>query len=336
VPHGELITVALCTHNGERFVREQLESILLQTRMPDAIVLSDDASTDRTVHVARETFDAYRVANPTAGVQLTVVQNASPLGVTLNFQQAILLAEDGLVALSDQDDVWEDSKLERMETGFAERKSLLLLHSDASLIDEAGNRIPGTLLEALEVTPTMRESIHDGRAFELLIKRNLVTGATSMIRRELAVLAAPFPNGWVHDEWLAIVAASLDGLDLLEEPLVRYRQHSCNQIGARKLGLIGKLRRLLEPGYARNHRLLLRAQSLVTRFSQLDESLPAEQLGIAQEKLQHEQMRNTLGPHRLSRLLPIAAELRTGRYSTFGRGLSDAVRDVIQPLKPVG
>ena len=122
-------------------------------------------------------------------------------------------------------------------------------------------------------------------------------------------------------------------MDVLEETLIDYRQHGTNQIGVAKLSVEGKFRRMLEPGRARNRRLLTRATALLDRFEKLGGQVPEHQMAIVRAKLEHEQVRSSLPPSRIARILPVLRELRTGRYTTFGRGPSDAARDLFQPLK---
>lgn len=318
------VSVALCTRNGEAYIGAQLASILAQTVRPAEIVLSDDGSTDGTVALARQQLAG-------SGVALTVIENAVPLGVTANFAQAILACTHPLVALSDQDDEWMPDRLERAIALFEARPDLELVHGDATLVDGAGRDLGATLFEALGVGPTQVTAIHGGAALELLLRRNLVTGATTMIRRSLAERATPFPDAWVHDEWLAVVAAAAGRLDVVDAPLIAYRQHGSNQIGVARLGLVGKLRRMLEPGAARSARLLRRAVQLAERFAVL-EGVSDEQRAAVGEKLAHERVRSALSRHRILRLVPVLRELGTGRYHRFGRGPADAVRDVLQPL----
>lgn len=326
------MSVALCTHNGERFIEDQLLSILAQSTPPLEIVLSDDASTDATVELARNTVKSYLDGHPDCVTRLRVMENLQALGVVKNFEQAILACESELIALSDQDDVWAIDKLERAAAVFASRPNLLLLHTDARLIGEAGDVLPGSLLMALEVGERAQRDIHNGLAFELLMQRNLVTGATVIIRRRLVELATPFPASWVHDEWLAILAATVGEVDLVPELLIDYRQHGANQIGVRKLSFFSKLRRLLEPGAKRNIRLLERALTLVTRLIEMGDAIAVERLEAARRGLLHEQARSALAIGRAGRIVPIVRELLTGRYSEFGRGIFDAIRDLLQPL----
>ena len=326
------VSVALCTHNGERFIAEQLLSILNQSRLPREIVLSDDASTDATVAIAETTFATFAAAHSHAPVELTVLRNGVAFGVTKNFEQAILACRSDLVALCDQDDVWMPHRLERLVGVFAARPRLQLVHSDARLIDDSGEDLGETLFEAYEVTAELQNLIHSGAAFTVLMHRNVVTGATVVMRRELAAAAAPFPANWVHDEWLAVVAATLGELDLVADQLIDYRQHGGNAIGARRLSFAGKFARMVEPGAKRNARLLARATSLAERLRDLGDLVPSERLAATEHKLRHEEARSELSVHRAARVVPVLRELRTGRYGEFGRGVSDAVRDLLQPL----
>jgi glycosyltransferase involved in cell wall biosynthesis len=329
------ISVALCTHNGAAFLREQLASILAQTLLPDEIVISDDASTDSTLEIIESEVASFRSANGDAAPNVTVLRNETPLGVSANFERAILACSSELVALCDQDDVWEPGRLARALTLFGGRPELLLIHGDAILIDGNGAELGETLFEALEVDAKLRAQVHSGGAFELLLHRNIVTGATAVVRRELAALAAPFPAAWLHDEWLAIIAAATGAIDLTSERLVRYRQHGDNQLGARKLSVVGKLGRMFEPGYERNLRLVRRATALAERVPLID-GVSSRRIEATHRKLLHERVRSELNPSRLRRVVPVLRELRTGRYGEFGRGAADAVRDLLQPLKHAG
>ena len=233
------VSVALCTHNGARFVADQLRSILEQQPPPDEVVVSDDASTDATVEVVRAEFGR----SAPERVRLTVLENPAALGVSRNFEQALAACSGELIALSDQDDVWLPGRLSTAVARFEAEPELLLIHGDAILIDEHGSALGG-LFDSLDATRWELGTIEAGRALDTLIRRNLVTGATTMIRRRLLELARPFDDAWVHDEWLAIIAASAGGVGVLRRPLIEYRQHGANVIGARKLNVGQKAGRL--------------------------------------------------------------------------------------------
>jgi len=322
------VSVALGTHNGAAYLEQQLRSILSQTVTPVEIVLSDDASTDTTVDLAERVVAG-------SGVRLRVIRNETPLGVTRNFEQAILACGSEFVALCDQDDEWMPDRLEQALRVFQARPQISLVHGNATLIDAVGAPLGASLFEALGIGSAAIADIHEGRAFDLLMKRNLVTGAATMLRRSLAESSAPFPPGWVHDEWLAIVAAAHDAIDVIDEPILGYRQHGANQIGVKALSFAGKLGRMLEPGAERNDRLLERAKQLEKRLASMD-GVPSERREAAVEKRRHEEARSGLHGGRLRRIGPVLRELRTGRYRLFGRGAADGVRDLLQPLKGSG
>lgn len=319
------ISVALCTHNGETYVGEQVASILNQTLKPTEIVLSDDASTDDTVAIVRAAVEG-------SGVALTVFENRPALGVTANFQQAVLACSGELIALSDQDDVWHPEKLARITEAFANPK-VLLVHTDAQLVDGAGVPLDHTLLQSLEARGEEKHEIAMGRGFETLLRRNLVTGATAVFRRSLLEAAVPFDGQWVHDEWLAIIAGAVGMTDLVDEPLIDYRQHGANQIGARKLTFREKLSKFREPRLERNTHLLARAESLVARLEALGDTVNPSYRELAREKLAFERTRFALPSNHLLRLGPVLRNALAGRYRRFTLGLPDVVRDLAQPAR---
>ncbi|MBX9718337.1 MAG: glycosyltransferase, partial [Microbacteriaceae bacterium] len=196
------LSVAMCTRNGARFVAEQVRSILSQSIVPRELVVGDDASTDDTIAVIEAAVAAARAERPGLSTELRVLRRDEPLGVTANFEATIAACTNTLVALSDHDDVWRQGRLARLLPLFDD-PSVDLVHTDARLVDEDGTPSGLLLLEALEASAAERRALRTGHAFDVLLRRNLVTGATVILRRSLAETAAPFPPSWLHDEWLA-------------------------------------------------------------------------------------------------------------------------------------
>jgi glycosyltransferase involved in cell wall biosynthesis len=323
------ISVALCTHNGGKFLREQLRSIFAQTRPPNEIVMSDDASQDDSVATARSAAAEFG-ARPTAPPRFNVIENAAPLGVTANFEQAALACQGDLIALSDQDDVWRPERLARIAAEFEARPDLLLVHSDARLVDATGASLGRSLFYALEVKRSELEEIHAGAAFDALLRRNLATGATIVFRRALLGYAAPFPASWLHDEWLAITAAAVGRVDVLEEPLIDYRQHAANQIGARRENLMAKLRKAVQPRGAKYRERVAKAEILLARLSEFPAAVAPATLDKMRGKLAHQQFRANLPAGRLARGAPVLSEALSGRYGRFGRGAAYVVQDLLE------
>ncbi|PDQ35779.1 MAG: hypothetical protein B5766_04820 [Candidatus Lumbricidophila eiseniae] len=356
-PRAATVSVALCTHNGERFVAQQVRSILTQTHPVVQIVVSDDASTDETVAVVERCVAEHRTAG--GAIDLVVLRNKIALGVTANFQQALRATSGELVALSDQDDVWHPDRIARAVAVSVSRPGIELVAGDARVVDSAGHPVGATLFESLGVNRDVQHRLGTENALDELLKRNLLTGATMLVTRSLIDRAGQMPTSWLHDEWLAIVAATSAGIAVCSEPLIDYRQHGGNQIGVEQLGVRGKIGRLRMPRTARNARLLNRARDLARQLptaavgqrsgcSEASTGVPdpmaagrpvggatdrgLEELGsVLAEKLAHEQVRSALPRHRLARIVPVWREWQTGRYARFGLGAQDIFRDLVQP-----
>ena len=325
-----LISVALCTHNGARFLGEQIRSICSQTHLPGEIVLSDDASSDDSVAVAREAVEACRSSRSGLSLELRVLENRPALRVTKNFEQAVLACRGELIALSDQDDIWHPGRLQRMAAEFERRPDLTLLHSDARLVDDQGCEMSQTLFHALEVQPFELTNIHQGRAFDMLMRRNLVTGATTVFRRELLARAAPFPAEWLHDEWLGAIAAATGRIDALEQCLIDYRQHASNEVGARRNTFAQNVRKAFEPRGTKHEERARKVELLLERLLQLGAPVPSQALVTVRGKLEHQRFRARLPRSRAGRALPIAREALSGRYERFGRGWRAVISDLLE------
>lgn len=326
------VSVALCTRNGMPYVTEQVQSILDQTVEAAEIVLSDDASTDGTVEAVQGLVERHHEERRTSVPRLVVLLNDPALGVTANFEQAVRACSAELIALCDQDDVWRPGRLDQITREFRERPSLTLLHHDARLVDESGTPLGTTLARAIGFTASERRKEAMGDAFDVLLRRNTVTGATTVFRHELLAAAAPFPAAWVHDEWLAMIASIVGHVDYLAVPLIDYRQHASNQIGASKPTLADKVSRVVEPRTARNRRLAARAQALAERVGHISEA-PDRVLALAHGKVDHERWRSSLPASRIRRLLPVLFAAVRGRYHRFGRTRYDVARDLLQPSR---
>ncbi|MGA5824464.1 hypothetical protein ACPC54_42330, partial [Kitasatospora sp. NPDC094028] len=235
-----------------------------------------------------------------------------------------------LIVLCDQDDVWHPGRLARMAAQFEARPDLLLLHTDARLVDADLQPLGSTLFHALEVQPAELEAISRGDAFSVLLRRNLVTGATTMFRRTLLDAALPFAPEWVHDEWLAAIAAATGRMDVLPEPTIDYRQHASNQIGARRLTLSEKIAKAFAERGDKHVARLHRADALLQRLLQLGDRVPAAWLEAQRAKVAHQRFRAGLPKARPLRLVPILAEAARGRYARFGRGGHAIAQDLLE------
>ncbi|MBL4572263.1 MAG: glycosyltransferase family 2 protein [Gammaproteobacteria bacterium] len=231
------IAVLLSTYNGEKFLREQLGSLLAQSHSNFILVVRDDGSADNTVSIlesyAKENADRIHLL-PKDGNNLGASGGfAFLIDYVLKNKQALEI-ESAYMMFCDQDDTWFPEKIEKLLAAMlateAERGSPapVLVHSDLEVVSEQNAVIAKSLInyQGLEI---------ERNSFPNLAISNLVTGCTALINESLAQKALPIPeNAIMHDWWLALVATAFGKLVYLDIPLVHYRQHGNNTIGAKE------------------------------------------------------------------------------------------------------
>ena len=225
------ISVAMCTYNGEKYLREQLQSIASQTRLPDELVICDDLSTDSTTDIIREftgsaPFPVRLHINP-------VNLGAAAKGITRNFEQASRLCTGNLIAFCDQDDVWFPRKLARMAQTMEENPQLGGVFVDAQLMN--GQGVPQRILLSETTGMARREHrrLMRGQILPVLLSMNKVYGCTLMADAKLLMKLLPVPSSWWFDAWVPCMVAVHSGLAFIPEPLLYYRIHAAQSgVGA--------------------------------------------------------------------------------------------------------
>ncbi len=321
----QTISVALCTYNGARYLTEQLASIAAQTRLPDDVVICDDGSRDASVSIAR----AFAERSP---FEVQVHVNPQNVGFVANFAGAISRCSGDLTALSDQDDVWRYDKLERLEQALDQAPGAAAAFSNATLIDGDSRPLPGSLWEAVGFDAG-RQASFAAEPLRELLRRNVVTGGALLLRSSYLPLLLPFPGSAPHDAWIALVLSIQSRLIALEAPLMSYRLHDSNQIGASGPGTLRS--RLSVDGQRRNlsdlGRLIATAEHLrerMRRHAPGFRSSADDQM--LDEFVRHATARCSYPRNRLARLPPILAEWRAGRYRSFAfRGAQTIIRDLL-------
>src|ERR1041384_7767563 len=222
------ISVAMCTYNGADFLPAQLESILVQSRKPDQIVICDDGSTDET----RALLQKFEKQSPDV---ILLRFNKTNLGSIKNFEQAIRMCSGEIIALSDQDDVWRPDKLQLIEQAFT-KSSTGLVFSDADIVDENLKPLNRRMWNEVGFDAHKRKLLRNARALEVLATGWTVTGATMAFRSQFMKICLPVPDGiaMIHDGWIALAIAAVADVVAIDEPLIQYPPHERQQIGAPK------------------------------------------------------------------------------------------------------
>lgn len=209
-----LVSIALCTYNGARFLEQQVESLLTQTYANIEMLAADDCSTDDTLSI----LERYAARDP----RIIVSVNERNLGFKRNFEQLAVRCRGVFIAPCDQDDVWSPEKLSTLVAAIGDHA---LAYCDSALIDEQG---AATGYRMSQVVPML--STDDPVVFAF---GNCVSGHAMLFRRDLLERVLPVPEAFFHDWWTAAVAASAGGTVYVPESLVLYRQHGANVTDAR-------------------------------------------------------------------------------------------------------
>jgi glycosyltransferase involved in cell wall biosynthesis len=209
---NKFISIALCTYNGEKFLSEQIESILLQTHKNFELIIVDDCSHDKTIDIVKEYMKKYK--------NIKLFENCANLGFVKNFEKAIELCSGEYIFLSDQDDIWDINKISYFLNNINENSSLI--YSNALIIDSKQKNINNrTLLNEADII-TNKNNL-------FFLFNNSVSGNTMMFRKKLKKFILPFPEDInFHDIWIGFVASSLNCIQYTEKNLIMYRQHSSN------------------------------------------------------------------------------------------------------------
>lgn len=221
-----MISVAMTTYNGERYIKEQLESIINQTRKVDEIIIFDDCSKDKTVQIIREAIKETEIK-----IFLTV--NEKNVGYIENFRRAIEKSTGDYIFLCDQDDVWMNDKVEKM-LDIMEKYDIRVLFTQYDMIDSKGKKI-----NAKEYRFN-GEKKYGGKeikkiSLERLVFGNIVPGCTYCFTSDIKdyymrIIERPI----IHDYSIALIGACIGKSYYYNEKTIYYRIHNSNTIGIQK------------------------------------------------------------------------------------------------------
>lgn len=210
------VSVAMATYNGEKYIKEQLDSIIIQLNSDDEVIICDDGSTDSTLNILEE----YVLKDN----RIKVYKN-SHKGVILNFEDAISKCSNDIIILSDQDDIWELNKVKVIKANLDNENILLVSHNGINFSD-AG--VHEKLIN------------HMNHGVVLNIINSCYWGCCMAFKKELVISILPFPKGLVaHDQWIGIIAESQKCSRFINDCLIKHRIHSCNV--SKRMSLVNKV-----------------------------------------------------------------------------------------------
>ena len=201
-----LVSIALCTYNGDKFLEEQLDSLINQTYQNIEIIIIDDFSSDQTIEIIKRYVAKFETIH--------LHQNEVNLGYVKNFEKAIGLCNGEFIALCDQDDIWAHEKINLL---FNNIENNALIYHDSEFIDGKGTPLRKNLSERL--------NMYEGSSSCPFFFYNSVSGHSIMFRKSLIGSILPFNENYYHDWQIAIIATAHGGIKYLNQTLVKYRQH---------------------------------------------------------------------------------------------------------------
>jgi glycosyltransferase involved in cell wall biosynthesis len=207
-----IISIAMATYNGAKYLEEQIDSILRQTLPASEIVVCDDCSTDATWEMLQ------RYAN--MDTRFKIYRNGKNLGFLKNFEKAISMCSGDYIALSDQDDIWTDNHLESLYSNIGNKS---MSCGNGLIVDKNNQSLKLTIKSQLVLDRIPRDDF--SKAKTILFFRNPYLGATVLFHRSLVNSALPIPDGCeYHDSWIALAACLDKGINYVDEIILNYRR----------------------------------------------------------------------------------------------------------------
>ncbi len=249
-----MISILISTYNGQRYLKEQLDSLFSQTYKNIEIIVRDDGSSDNTLDI----LNSYDVNILEVGENIGVKRSFSIL-----LEHALKNTASDYFMFCDQDDVWENDKIEKtfIRMQKFENEFLgtpILIHTDLQVVDEKLNILDNSFMNYQNIE-AKKNKLND------LLLQNIITGCTIMINRKLAELALPIPNDcMMHDWWLGLVSSQFGKIDYINESTLKYRQHSSNSIGAKNFTLQYLLEKLQQKQILSDN--ILQAKSFLNTY----------------------------------------------------------------------
>lgn len=227
-----MISVAISTYNGEKYVKEQIDSILSQSQKPDEIIVMDDCSTDRTVEIIEEIFSQVN------DIDCLVEVNEKNIGAVNSFNKSISKCTGNIIFTADQDDIWMQDKIKIMCQLF-EDEQIVLAYSDAYVVNEKREIIHTSLCECVG---RPRKVSSQSNFYNQALKGIFPHGCTIAFRKKFFDNVKPCKL--LHDNWLPLCVPFFGKVDSIDQPLIEYRQHMNNASGGVDVKKSTKIKKL--------------------------------------------------------------------------------------------
>jgi glycosyltransferase involved in cell wall biosynthesis len=225
-----LVSIVMPNFNRQKYIGEQMDSLLAQTYQNWELIIVDDCSTDGSEKIIEEFISNNR------DKKITFLRNEETLGVAKNFEKGLGLATGKYVAVCDSDDVWFPDKLEK-ELRFLKKVNFGMVYSDLVVVDEKLQTIRKSFVKNF-LSPFSNQK---DDTFDELLHDNHITAPTILLCANLKDKLIPFSRHGMQDFWIALIFSMFSSIGYLDEQTIYYRQHSENVVGAKKFSFANLL-----------------------------------------------------------------------------------------------
>jgi glycosyltransferase involved in cell wall biosynthesis len=223
------LEILLSTHNGERYLSDQIDSLLAQSYTDWRLLIRDDGSTDRTRNIIDDYINSY------PDKIIFFQDELGFIGTLQSYSQLLRQSTAPYIAFCDQDDIWLSEKLDiemsrMLEEEYKAGNDLpLLINTDLMVTTDTLDILSKSFWEYQNINPVKMSSLRN------LLVQNHITGCTCLMNRALVNIALPISaSAIMNDWWMALIASAKGKIISISTPTVLYRQHDKNAIGAKK------------------------------------------------------------------------------------------------------
>ncbi len=312
------ISVAMAVFEGEKFIGQQLDSILSQSLVPNEIIICDDSRNDKTYKAIEEIVAQHSEI-------IKYFKNETQLGVSKNFEKAISLSSGDVIFLSDQDDVWRQDKIAQLASLVNASPNCGGAFCNSELVDEDLKPLGITHWDLRGFQTNEMLSYPLVGMMEFFLKRVPAAGHNMAFKSKLKDLILPFPDlKECHDTWIGLVIAATNRWAFTSDTLTQFRQHTDN---VSQSGRSSQLKAALES--IKNDTSAWNATLYDELIQRLTGKIEPEVLELLEDRRDHSAARTKMNCNIFKRFPLVCKEIKNKRYFKYGRGWKNVIQDML-------
>jgi glycosyltransferase involved in cell wall biosynthesis len=315
-------SVAIAAYKGEKYLKEQLESLFAQTRLPDEIVICDDSPDD----AIKKIVETLAASSP---CKIHYHHNHTQCGLNGNFSKAVSLCRGNIIFFCDQDDVWLSKKIELMLEVLYKNPEIGAVFCDSTVVDENLKSLGYSLWDMCGFILSRQKKLMNGKALDIFLKRAIATGHNIAFRAEYKKILLPFISPLAYDISVCILLACVTKWGMLDEELTLYRIHDNNLSNTSQHSIAQQLE--LSRASIKNNKFKTNVdffKAILDRLEQSDYDISLETSNKLRQKIKHFLKRANLSSNIFYRMPLIINETFNGNYFSYANGWKSILVDI--------